>query len=80
MEMIRREHQSDGRVVRHETLLHTTLEGQIEGTQPRGRKRIRMVDDIRNGSIYAKMKTRGGAGRVEDSVMRNLPSAVYLYR
>jgi len=43
---------------RLESLLQTTLEGRMEGTQPRGRKRIRMVGDIRNGSTYAEMKRR----------------------
>jgi len=38
--------------------LQSTLEGRMEGEQPRGRKRIRMMDDIRKGSTYAVMRRR----------------------
>jgi len=59
MEMRRREkHQQIGHVVRHESLLQTNLEGRMEEMRPKGWKRIRMVDDIINGSTYTEMKSR----------------------
>jgi len=41
----------------HENMLRTVLEGRMKGKRPRGRKRIKMVDDIMTGT-YAQMKRR----------------------
>jgi len=39
-------------------LLQTILEGRMKEKRPQGQKRIRMVDNIGNGSAYAEMKRR----------------------
>ena len=46
-----------GHVVRGEGLLKQVLEGRMEGKRPRGRPRMGMIDDIKEGS-YVKMKRR----------------------
>jgi hypothetical protein len=46
-----------GHVVRGSGLLKLVLEGRMEGTRRRGRKRIGMIDDIMHGS-YGQMKRR----------------------
>ena len=46
-----------GHVVRGEGLLKQVLEGRMEGQRPRGRPRMGMIDDIKEGS-YVKMKRR----------------------
>ena len=38
-----------GHILRHENMLRTVLEGRMKGKRPRGRKRIKMVDDIMTG-------------------------------
>jgi len=46
-----------GHILRHENTLRTVLEGGMKGKLPRGKKRIKMVDDIMTGT-YAQMKRR----------------------
>ena len=46
-----------GHVVRGDGLLKHVLEGRMEGKRPRGRPRIGMIDDLKEGS-YATMKRR----------------------
>ena len=43
--------------MRGEGLLKQVLEGRMEGKRPRGRSRMGMIDDIKEGS-YVKMKRR----------------------
>jgi len=54
-------------------MLRTGLEDRMKGKRPRGRKRIKMVDDIMTGT-YAQMKRRA-EDREEwrRDVMRDLP-------
>ena len=73
-EIRRRKRRWIGHILRHESLLQTVLEGRMEGKRPRGRKRIMMLDDIKDGRNYEKMKRR--AEDREDwrkDVMRDLP-------
>jgi len=44
-----------GRILRHDGLLHTTLEGTIEGKRGRGRKRQHMINDIMGKENYIIM-------------------------
>jgi len=62
-----------GHILRHENMLPNVLEGRMKGKRPRGRKRIKMVDGIMNGT-YAQMKRRA-EDREEwrRDVMRDLP-------
>jgi hypothetical protein len=46
-----------GHVVRGDGLLKTVLEGRMEGKRPRGRPRMGMIDDLKEGS-YVAMKRR----------------------
>ena len=48
----------NGRILRHENMLRTVLEGRLKGKRTRGRKRIKMVDDIMTGTS-AQMKSCG---------------------
>jgi len=61
-----------GDILRHENMLRTVLEGRMKGKRPRGRKIIKMLDDIMNGT-YSQMKRRA-EDREEwwRDVMRNL--------
>jgi len=54
-------------------MLRTVLEGRMKGKRPRGRKILKTVDGIMNGT-YAQMK-RGPEDREEwrRDVMRDLP-------
>jgi len=47
----------NGRILRHENMLRTVLEGRLKGKRTRGRKRIKILDDIMTGT-YAQMKRR----------------------
>jgi len=42
----RRNHKRIGQVLQHDGLLHTIIEGRMEGTRRRERKRQQMIDDI----------------------------------
>ena len=46
-----------GHVVRGERLLKQVIEGRMEGNKPRGRPRIRIIDDLIENS-YVEMKRR----------------------
>jgi len=61
-----------GDILRHENMLRTVLESRMKGKCSRGRKRIKMLDDIMTGT-YAQMKRRA-EDREEwrRDVMRNL--------
>jgi hypothetical protein len=48
-----------GHVVRGESLLQSTLEGRMVGKKIRGRPRMGMIDDLKEGS-YVAMKRRAG--------------------
>ncbi len=41
-----------GHISRHDGLIKDVLEGRMEGKRSRGRKRIMMMDDIRDGRNY----------------------------
>ena len=45
-----------GHVLRHEGLMKDMLEGRMERKRPRGRKRIMMMDDIKDGRSYYRTK------------------------
>ena len=47
----------NGHVVRSERLLKLTLDGRMEGKRKRGRPRMGMIDDLKEGS-YVNMKRR----------------------
>jgi len=56
-EMRKRKRRWIGHILRHENMLRTVLEGGMKGKRPRGRKRIKMVDNVMTGT-YAQMKIR----------------------
>lgn len=45
-----------GNILRHDGQLKDVLEGRMNGKRPRGRKRIMLMDDIRDGRNYFTMK------------------------
>ena len=46
-------------VLRGNGLLKETIEGRIEGKRPRGRRRIKMLDEMKEKKeLYAEMKER----------------------
>jgi len=54
-------------------MLRTVLEGRMKGKRPRGRKRIKMINDIMTGT-YAQMKRRAeDRGEWRRDVRRDLP-------
>jgi len=54
-------------------MLRTVLEGRMKGKRPRGRKIIKMADDIMTGT-YAQMKRRAeDREECRRDVMRDLP-------
>ena len=60
-------------ILRHENMLRTVLEGRMKGKRPRGRKIIKMVDDIMTGTC-AQMKRRAeDRDEWRRDVMRDLP-------
>jgi len=62
-----------GHILRHEKMLRTVLEGGMKGKRPRGRKRIKMGDDIMTGT-YTQMKRRAeDREEWQRDVMRDLP-------
>ena len=55
--IIKRKKDWIGHVVRGDNLLKRVLEGRMEGKKPRGRPRMGMIDDLKEGS-YTEMKRR----------------------
>jgi hypothetical protein len=55
--IVRRKKNWIGHIVRGDGLLKHVLEGRMEGKRPRGRPRLGMIDDLKEGS-YAEMKRR----------------------
>ena len=48
-----------GHVLRGNGLLKETIEGRIEGERPRGRRRVKMLDEMKEKKeLYAEMKER----------------------
>ena len=47
-----------GHVLRHDCLLKSVIEGRMEGKRCRGRKRIGMLDKLKEGGDYVVMKRR----------------------
>ena len=45
-----------GHVMRHESLLRDSWEGRMEGRRPKGCKRVQMLDDVKEGRQYRKVK------------------------
>ena len=45
-----------GHLLRHDSLLRDVIEGRMEGKRPRGRKRMMLLDDIKDGRSYYKTK------------------------
>ena len=49
----------DRTCVERNALLKETIEGRIEGKRPRGRRRVMMLDDMKEKKeLYAEMKER----------------------
>ena len=46
-----------GHILRHDGLLREVIEGKMEGKKPRGRPRMGMLEELKEGS-FAKMKRR----------------------
>jgi hypothetical protein len=55
--VIKRKKNWIGHVLRHEGLLREVIEGKMEGKRPRGRPRIGMLEELKEGS-YGEMKRR----------------------
>ena len=47
-----------GHVLRGEGLLKLVIEGRLEGRRGRGRSRIGMIDDLKEGDSYEQIKRR----------------------
>ena len=45
-----------GHIMRGTTITSVALEGTVEGEKRKGRKKVKMVDDIKKGRRYAEMK------------------------
>ena len=46
-----------GHLLRHDSLLRDVIEGRMEGKRPRGRKRMMLLEDIKDGGrSYYKTK------------------------
>jgi len=45
-----------GHMMRHESLLRDSWEGEMEGKRPRGRYRVQMLDDVKEGRPYSEVK------------------------
>ena len=72
-EIRRRKKRWIGHILRHDNMLRSVLDARMEGKRPRGRRRIKMVDDIKNGN-YAQMKRRAeDRAEWKKDVMRDLP-------
>jgi len=46
-----------GHILRHEGLFRDVIEGKMQGKRPRGRPRIDMLNELKEGS-YGQMKRR----------------------
>lgn len=55
--ILRRKKNWIGHILRGDGLLKDVIEGRMEGKRPRGRRRIGMIDDLKEGS-YKEMKRR----------------------
>ena len=47
-----------GHILRREGLLRDVIEGRMKGKRTRGRKRIGMIDDLKEGNSYERLKRR----------------------
>ena len=47
-----------GHILRGESLVKEVIEGRMEGKRGRGKPRIMMLDDIKAGKLYVKIKRR----------------------
>ena len=56
--VIKRKKSWIGHVLRHDCLLKTVIEGRMKGKRCRGRKRIGMLDELKEGCGYDVMKRR----------------------
>jgi len=45
-------------VLRHDGLMKDVTEGRMEGKRGRGRKRVKMLDDLIGEETYAQLKRR----------------------
>ena len=52
----RRKNRWIGHILRHPGLFRDVMEGRMEGKRGRGRKRIMLLDDIKNGRGFGEMK------------------------
>ena len=59
--------------LRHDNLLQTVMEGRLEGKRARGKKRIMVMDDIRNGKTCDELKRAEDRELWRSDVMRDLP-------
>ena len=50
-----------GHILRENTMLHTALDGHVNGKNQRRRKRITMLNDVRNGQAYVDVKRKAEA-------------------
>ena len=51
-----RQHRWIGHVLRHDGLLHETIEGRMKGKPTRGRRRIQMLHDLANDGGFVALK------------------------
>ena len=47
-----------GHTLRHGDLLVVMIEGRMEGKRPPGRKRISMLEQLKDGAAYSNLKRR----------------------
>jgi len=71
-EIMKRKRRWIGHILRRENMLRIVLEGRMKGKRSRGRKRIKIVDDIMTGT-YAQMKRRAEDRKWRRDDMRVLP-------
>ncbi len=57
--IIKRKKKWIGHVLRTEGIMRDVIEGRMEGRRSRGRPRLGMLDELKEGS-YVKMKRRAG--------------------
>jgi len=47
-----------GHILRGQTLLRDVMEGKMEGKRTRGRRRVGIIDDLREGNSYATLNRK----------------------
>ena len=57
-----------GHILRRNCLLHDTIEGQMTEVEGVGRRRIQLLDELRNRRRYWELKEEGEYGKLEATV------------